>query len=101
MAKQGSGSSLSSSAPSFLHRRPQGGDAHAAAYGAGLMQSLVSLELQGNNLQGVLPGSLAALPGLKLLDASNNFLAGPLPPDWSGASQLTLLMLPGNLLTGE
>ena len=82
-------------------RRRRRGDAYAAPARAGLMQNLVSLELQGNSLQGALPASLAALPGLKLLDASNNALAGPLPGDWGGASQLTLLMLPGNMLTGQ
>lgn len=67
---------------------------------AGLMVNLVSLELQSNTLEGTLPAGLAALPALKLLDASGNRLSGALPADWSAARPLTLLMLASNALTG-
>jgi hypothetical protein len=77
-----------------------GSRAGSAAACAGLMQNLVSLELQGNSLQGSFPAELAAMPALKLLDLTNNALGGQLPADWSGSPWLTLLMLSGNLLTG-
>ena len=67
---------------------------------AGLMQNVVSLELQNNGLTGVLPAELAALPAVKLLDVSGNALSGGLPLDWSRATPLTLLMASGNSLTG-
>lgn len=68
---------------------------------AGLMQNLVSMELDGNSLEGTLPNGLAAMSSLKLLDLSSNYLTGTLPADWTGSPRLTLLLLGNNLLTGE
>ena len=75
--------------------------AHQQLLRAGLMQNVVSLELQNNGLTGVLPAELAALPAAKLLDVSGNALSGPLPLDWSRAKPLTLLLASGNALTGK
>jgi hypothetical protein len=68
---------------------------------AGLMQNLVSMELDGNSLEGTLPNGLAAMSSLKLLDLSSNYLTGTLPADWTGSPRLTLLLLGNNLLTGK
>jgi len=69
--------------------------------GAGLIQNLVSMELDGNSLQGTLPAGLAAMKSLKLMDLSANYLTGALPADWTGSPNLALLVLGDNSLTGE
>ncbi len=40
------------------------------------------------------------MPALKLLDLSDNGLTGTLPADWSGASNLVMLLLDNNTFTG-
>ena len=44
--------------------------------------------------------ALANMPALKLLDLSDNGLTGTLPADWSGASNLVILLLDNNTFTG-
>ena len=44
--------------------------------------------------------ALATMPALKLLDLSDNGLTGTLPADWSGASNLVMLLLDNNTFTG-
>ena len=75
--------------------------ADIAYFGTGLMQNLVSMELDGNSLEGTLPNGLAAMKSLKLMDLSSNYLSGTLPADWTGSPRLTLLLLGNNLLTGK
>ena len=43
---------------------------------------------------------MANMPALKLLDLSDNGLTGTLPADWSGASNLVMLLLDNNTFTG-
>ena len=43
---------------------------------------------------------MASMPALKLLDLSDNDLTGTLPADWSGASNLVMLLLDNNTFTG-
>lgn len=67
----------------------------------GLMQNLVSMELDANNLEGTLPAAWAAMKSLKLMDLSTNYLTGSLPADWTGSPNLTLLLLGDNGFQGE
>ena len=43
---------------------------------------------------------IAALPSLKLLDLSDNVMSGPLPGDWSRATQLSFMLLENNAFSG-
>ena len=43
---------------------------------------------------------IAALPSLKLLDLSDNVMSGPLPSDWSRATQLSFMLLENNAFSG-
>lgn len=67
----------------------------------GLMQNLVSMELDANNLEGTLPAAWAAFKSLKLMDLSTNYLTGALPTDWTGSPNLTLLLLGNNGFQGN
>ena len=41
------------------------------------------------------------MPALKMLDLSANQLSGTLPVDWSGASNLVMLLLSNNSFSGK
>ena len=43
---------------------------------------------------------IAALSSLKLLDLSDNIMSGPLPSDWSRATQLSFMLLENNAFSG-
>ena len=63
--------------------------------------TVVALELSSNNLQGVMPSSLAlALPNLEVLDLSHNVLSGTIPQTVGGLVFLTHLLLAQNRFTG-
>ncbi len=59
-----------------------------------------SLILAENGLQGPLPESLGALPGLTTLDLTGNRLTGPIPAPLGDLTALTFLDLSHNRLTG-
>ena len=59
---------------------------------------VVGLNLTGAGLSGPLPEDLVQLPGLEILDLSNNSLSGPLPSKFSNS--LKLLDLSRNQLLG-
>ncbi|XP_077251081.1 putative LRR receptor-like serine/threonine-protein kinase At1g07650 isoform X3 [Tasmannia lanceolata] len=60
---------------------------------------VVSILLQAQNLQGVLPPELVRLRFLHSLDLNRNFLNGTIPPQW-GTMQLINVTLLGNRLSG-
>ncbi|VFQ44808.1 hypothetical protein [Desulfoluna butyratoxydans] len=62
--------------------------------------STFSLNLQNNNLQGMLPASLSQLSNLTSLNLSWNQLTGTLPENIGNMSQLRDLHLGGNQLSG-
>jgi hypothetical protein len=61
--------------------------------------SLKSLELYGNNFNGVLSG-LSALTSLEILDIHFNYFSGPLPDMSNSASTLHYVSVANNHLTG-
>ncbi|KAI3743726.1 hypothetical protein L1987_56791 [Smallanthus sonchifolius] len=42
-----------------------------------------AITLQGQDLDGVLPPSLAKLPYIKTIDLARNYLNGTIPPEWA------------------
>ncbi|KAI3521588.1 hypothetical protein L1887_11059 [Cichorium endivia] len=61
---------------------------------------VVSLFLMGQDLDGVLPPSLAKLPYIKNIDLSRNYLNGTIPPEWT-STKLEYLSVPVNRLSGR
>ncbi|GFQ03190.1 probable LRR receptor-like serine/threonine-protein kinase at1g07650 [Phtheirospermum japonicum] len=57
------------------------------------------LFLKGQDLQGVLPPSLAKLPRLTTIDLTRNYLSGTIPPEWA-YTKLEYLSLETNMFTG-
>ncbi|CAI9087855.1 OLC1v1022039C1 [Oldenlandia corymbosa var. corymbosa] len=57
------------------------------------------LFLKGQDLQGVLPPSLAKLPYLKTIDLTRNYLSGTIPPEWASMN-LEYLSVIVNRLSG-
>ncbi|CDO96888.1 unnamed protein product [Coffea canephora] len=55
--------------------------------------------LKGQNLQGVLPPSLAKLPYLNTIDLTRNYLSGTIPLEWA-STQLEYLSVIVNRLSG-
>ncbi|XP_074342418.1 uncharacterized protein LOC141679965 [Apium graveolens] len=55
--------------------------------------------LKGQNLDGILPPSLAKLPYIKDIDLTNNYLHGTIPREWTSL-RLNYLMFSSNSLTG-
>lgn len=64
------------------------------------LPSLTHLDIQKNQLIGVLPEWLGNLINLQLLDLSCNFIQGSVPPSLGNLSKLTDLILRGNNLIG-
>ncbi|VFQ97087.1 unnamed protein product [Cuscuta campestris] len=58
-----------------------------------------SIVLKGQDLQGVLPPSLAKLPFLKTIDLTRNYLSGTIPPEWA-STKLEYLSVVVNRLSG-
>ncbi|KAK8970417.1 putative receptor-like protein kinase [Platanthera guangdongensis] len=64
--------------------------------------SLVTLDLQQNNLGGVLPSTLAHLsPGITKISLTNNRISGNLPDELGNLVNLTMFEAADNLLTGR
>jgi len=64
--------------------------------------TVVALELSDNNLQGMIPPSIATnLPDLEVLDLSHNLLSGTIPSELGGFVLLTHLLLGHNRLNGD
>lgn len=59
-----------------------------------------SIFLQGQDLAGVLPASLAKLPYLKIIDLNRNYLSGTIPPEWA-STKLELMAISNNRLSGH
>ncbi|KAM0048734.1 putative protein kinase RLK-Pelle-DLSV family [Helianthus debilis subsp. tardiflorus] len=56
--------------------------------------------LEGQDLDGVLPPSLAKLPYIKTIDLGRNYLNGTIPPEWA-STKLEYLSVSANRLTGR
>ena len=50
---------------------------------------------------GMMPAALSALDGLRELHAGGNWFRGNLPPEWSALSQLTIMNVSGNRISGQ
>ncbi|RZC78812.1 hypothetical protein C5167_003047 [Papaver somniferum] len=61
---------------------------------------ITSIDLSGKNLSGNIPSELATLPGLTELRLGGNSLTGPIP-DFTGSTDLKILHLENNQLSGE
>ncbi|MCD7471791.1 hypothetical protein HAX54_012459 [Datura stramonium] len=59
-----------------------------------------SIILQGQDLAGVLPASLAKLPYLKKINLNRNYLSGTIPPEWASA-KLEFMAVSNNRLSGH
>jgi Leucine-rich repeat (LRR) protein len=70
-------------------------------YNPGSGDTVLTLDLHGNNLVGSLPAALGDLPGLVTLRLYNNKLSGSLPGALGSLSALADLELNGNQLTGS
>ena len=60
----------------------------------------VEIDLEGNNLVGVIPSSIGDLDKLRRLDLSNNNLTGTIPSELGNLENLTQLRLNDNRLMG-
>ncbi|KNC51813.1 cyst wall protein 1 [Thecamonas trahens ATCC 50062] len=68
----------------------------------GALQSLVTLNLSSNALDGSIPPGIGgSLEALNVLDLSDNALAGPIPQAFAGLVSLSKLWLAHNKLTGS
>ena len=61
---------------------------------------VIGLSLPDNNLTGVIPAALSALPFLQVLDLSGNRLSGTIPPEVTTLTTLAQLSLARNQLVG-
>ena len=61
---------------------------------------VIKLELQANQLDGLIPNELGNLTSLTLLNLSSNELPSGIPREFGNLTNLTLLNLRGNALTG-
>ncbi|CAH1416317.1 unnamed protein product [Lactuca virosa] len=59
-----------------------------------------SLRLKGQDLDGVLPRSLAKLPYIKIIDLARNYLSGTIPREWASMTTLEYLSVFVNNLSG-
>jgi hypothetical protein len=60
-----------------------------------------ALYLSGNNLNGILPGSLGSLASLQTLTLNGNQLSGSIPPELGSLASLQWLFLDSNQLSGS
>ncbi|XP_076948607.1 putative LRR receptor-like serine/threonine-protein kinase At1g07650 [Bidens hawaiensis] len=61
---------------------------------------VIAIILKGQDLDGVLPPSLATLPYIKKIDLALNFLSGTIPPEWA-STKLEFLSVFVNRLSGR
>lgn len=64
-------------------------------------QALENIKLSNNNLSGPIPEELASIPVLGVVDLSNNNLNGPIPKKFSTSSSLQLLNVSFNYISGS
>ncbi|XP_054822762.1 leucine-rich repeat receptor-like protein kinase TDR isoform X2 [Prosopis cineraria] len=64
-------------------------------------QNLESIKLSSNNLSGPIPEQLASIPVLGVVDLSHNNLNGPIPAKFSASSSLQLLNVSFNYISGS
>ncbi|KAM3361995.1 hypothetical protein P3S68_016849 [Capsicum galapagoense] len=57
------------------------------------------LFIRGQDLEGVLPASLAKLTYLKTIDLNRNYLSGTIPPEWA-STNLEIMAISNNRLSG-
>ncbi|XP_041027250.1 probable leucine-rich repeat receptor-like serine/threonine-protein kinase At3g14840 isoform X3 [Juglans microcarpa x Juglans regia] len=62
---------------------------------------VVGLYLEGQDLSGVLPTSLAKLPHITMIDLSRNYLTGTIPSEWTSLKMLEHLSTSVNKLSGR
>ncbi|WRX11339.1 Leucine-rich repeat - like 10 [Theobroma cacao] len=62
---------------------------------------VISLDLQNNDLSGLLPGFLGDMVHLETLNLANNKFSGSIPANWGQLSNLKHLDLSSNNLTGR
>ncbi|KAI3796756.1 hypothetical protein L1987_39446 [Smallanthus sonchifolius] len=60
---------------------------------------VIKIFLKGQDLDGVLPPSLAKLPYIKTIDLTRNYLNGTIPPEWA-STNLEYLSLESNMFSG-
>ncbi|KAM3700637.1 hypothetical protein ACB098_05G111500 [Castanea mollissima] len=60
---------------------------------------VINLFLKGQDLDGVLPPSLAKLPYLNTIDFTRNYLSGTIPPEWA-STKLEFMSITVNNLSG-
>ncbi|XP_022015833.1 probable leucine-rich repeat receptor-like serine/threonine-protein kinase At3g14840 isoform X7 [Helianthus annuus] len=61
---------------------------------------VITIILEGQDLDGVLPPSLAKLPYIKTIDLGRNYLNGTIPSEWA-STKLEYLSVSANRLTGR
>ncbi|KAK7815915.1 receptor-like protein 1 [Quercus suber] len=61
----------------------------------------IALNLSSNHLEGSIPITLSQLIGLEVLDLSNNSLSGEIPTSLTTMTSLTQLILANNMLSWE
>ncbi|XP_023730744.1 probable LRR receptor-like serine/threonine-protein kinase At1g07650 isoform X2 [Lactuca sativa] len=62
---------------------------------------VVSLNLKGQDLDGILPRSLAKLPYIKTIDLARNYLSETIPREWASMTTLEFFRLSSNNFTGK
>ncbi|KAF5472315.1 hypothetical protein F2P56_009042 [Juglans regia] len=67
----------------------------------GAVCHVVGLYLEGQDLSGVLPTSLAKLPHIKMIDLSRNYLTGTIPSQWTSLMMLEHMSTSVNKLSGR
>ncbi len=71
-------------------------------YGVTVAEGRVTqIELNNNNLRGLIPWAIGNLSNLKILDLSNNQIQGPILPEIGKLSELRELNLASNEFSGE
>jgi hypothetical protein len=64
-------------------------------------ETVIAIELEGNNLRGTLPSELSLLKSLSVLDVSSNSISGTLPSQFGRLTSLAQLLLGINNISGS